>query len=146
MKHALTIFAFLLCATFHAAAAPTPAQEAAFVTRVEKAFTTKDASALLSVYCLDRIDPELRDQIEKQLIPKLLTLDYSSVELIRLPPDIAAPYTARGVTYKPNLKPLKALVIRFRKAPPPALDSMTMIIGMKDHSLAFALPAPISTP
>jgi hypothetical protein len=146
LKPALPILAFLIVAAFHAVADPTPAQEAAFLTRVEQAFTKKDAPALLSLYCFDHTEPKLRQQTEKQLIPELLKHDYSTAELVPLPPDLATPYTLRGVTYAPNLKPLKALIIRFKKSSPATPDNTTMIVGMKDSSLAFALAAPTSTP
>lgn len=146
MKQAFTIFAFIATAIFGAAANPTPTQEAEFLARVEKAFTTKDASGMLSLYCFDRVKPSLRQQTEKVLIPALFKQEYLAAELVPLPPDQDTPYTLRGVTYAPNLEPLKALIVHFKKSSPAMRNSTTMIVGLKGDSLAFALAAPVSTP
>ena len=146
MKYILLLFTVFLVATFCPAAEPDVSKEADFVARVEKAFTSKDAAALLSLYCFDRTEPPLRQMTEKQLIPELLKHEFVSAELSPLAPDMGAPYTLRCVSYAPNLKPVKSLIVRFKKSSPTTPDSSTMLVGMKDGAFAIVLAAPEPKP
>jgi hypothetical protein len=155
MKLFLTSLLIMGCACFASADSPvaaTESQKSHLQKRVQAALVSKDAKALLSLYCLDRTEPSTLEGLERRAIPEMLKGEYLDSSFTEVPPDALQTYILKGVTYSPNLTPVIALVVKFKVPAAPVSfktsgpSSITMILGIKDGSLLNVCSAPNSPP
>lgn len=116
--------------------------EAEFLTALRAALEKKDATSLVAMHCFDGFDEPARKAKEKQ-IPLLYFRDaLKSAEYVP-PVDPPPSKEHEGVTYSPNLKPEKAVLVKFQRADSPTYSSETRLwIGRKDGRLLIILTPP----
>jgi hypothetical protein len=120
--------------------AVSPAEEARFLAAAKKAFADRDAAALASLTCWDRVPDKLR-QSGKQHYER--DVAQSATDITLTEPDPAFPdldWTENGVTYHSNLPVIKQLKIIFAKGS--RFGTGVYPVGEKDGKLVLLEPAP----
>ena len=108
----LTFLAMLLSAL--SAFGQTPDQERDFLQKVEDAFRKHDSKAFLSLYCWDRVNDFMRQQIEEQVADEFKEM-FERAEIVPLETnDVLGDFTLEGVTYTMNLNPVKRLKLSYQ--------------------------------
>jgi hypothetical protein len=114
--------------------------------RYQRAHEAQDLDALRSLVCWDRVDEATRDSVERQIEKEL----GRAIEAVRVEPlseGFELEYTLDGVTYRPNLEPMRRIRIEF--APPEegeasASSSMSFLVGERDGAYLITTAAPVA--
>ncbi|MEN8181199.1 MAG: hypothetical protein ABFS46_01545 [Myxococcota bacterium] len=126
------------------AAPGTPDELAA---RYHSGHDSGNLEALTRLVCWDRVDERTRRSVEKQLGQELgRPITETRVEV--LSPGFELEYALDGITYRPNLVPVRRLRITFTPAEPgepPRTEAMSFLLGVKDGGYWIAPVAPVST-
>lgn len=114
-------------------------------TRYRQAHEARDLEALHHLVCWDRVDEATRGSVERQIEKEL----GRAIEVVRVEPlseDFELEYTLDGVTYRPNLEPLRRLRIEFspaKEGEPSASPSMSFLVGERDGTYLITTAAPV---
>ncbi len=139
MKPLLSIIILYTTALCCAALDPTLEQEQQFLSRVESAFRSKDAAALAKLHCLDGANPAWVSMFQSKIIPELLRAEFADASYMPVTAELGQPYNYKGDLYAPNLAPVRALHIRFKKTAPNQMTSTTLLAGIKEDSLRIVV-------
>ena len=115
-------------------------------TRYQQAHEARDLGALRSLVCWDRVDEATRASVERQIEKEL----GRAIEAVRVEPlseGFELEYTLDGVTYRPNLEPLRRLRIEFtaaKEGEESASTSMSFLVGERDGAYLITTAAPVA--
>ena len=118
-------------------------------TRYQEAHEAGDLDALRSLVFWDGVDELTRTSVERQ-IEKELGRAIASVQVEPLSEGFALEYTLDGVTYRPNLEPVRRLRIEFAKPETPdegsasLSGSMSFLVGEREGGYLITASAPVS--
>lgn len=143
----LTLLALALAAWLSACGggAQTPQELAG---RYAEAHEAHDLEALRRLVCWDRVSASTRASIERQIETEL-DRDIAAVRLEELSGDFELEYALDGVTYRPNLEPVRRLRIEFApvaEGQPSRSTSMSFLVGVKDGAYLITAVAPVTEP
>jgi hypothetical protein len=139
LRH-VTVIATLLAALGLRSIAASPEAEARFIADARAAFDTKNSTNLLNLVCWDRVTPDMKQMVTRQL-SYLVQKPVDHLELVAADPADKIEYTRNGVTYRSNLSVIKQLKITF-KSESTGLSSAGFPIGEKDGKLFITTAAP----
>jgi hypothetical protein len=115
-------------------------------TRYQQAHEARDLDALRSLVCWDRVDEPTRGSVERQIEKEL----GRRIEAIRVEPlsdGFELEYTLDGVTYRPNLVPVRRIRIEFatpEESDPMLSTSMSFLVGERDGAYLITTAAPVA--
>jgi hypothetical protein len=115
-------------------------------TRYQQAHEAQDLDALRGLVCWDRVDEVTRASVERQIEKEL----GRSIEAVRVEPlseGFELEYTLDGVTYRPNLTPVRRIRIEFtmpEKGEPNLSTSMSFLVGERDGTYLITTAAPVA--
>jgi hypothetical protein len=115
-------------------------------TRYQQAHEAQDLDALRSLVCWDRVDEATRDSVERQ-IEKELGRPIEAVRVEPLSEGFELEYTLGGVTYRPNLEPVRRIRIEFtvpEEGDPSVSTSMSFLVGERDGAYLITTAAPVA--
>ncbi|HMP82254.1 MAG TPA: hypothetical protein PKA41_06040 [Verrucomicrobiota bacterium] len=122
--------------------AQTSEQERAFLTKVEEAIRSKEATNFLALYCWDRVDEKFRAAMKEHAEEKV-SHKLAKAELLEITDDdLFGGYTEGGITYKPNLKPIRKLSLTYAEAEDSDLVGSELLVGLKEGQLMLVAAAP----
>ena len=111
--------------------------EEAFLNKIRAAFASHDEQEFWKLFNLDGVGEEVKASLEKHLVKKIVKAKLLSISLEPLSDDFRTEYVVNGVRYRPNVKPLGLVRMKYTKSA--GGDSSTrMIYGQKGNRLMFA--------
>lgn len=115
-------------------------------TRFREAHESGDVEALRRLVCWDGVDEHTRGSVERQLEQEL-GREIEDVRVEALSEGFQLEYSLDGVTYRPNLEPVRRLRVEFGDAPEAeageaGTGSMSFLVGERDGTYLITTAAP----